>query len=116
MTPRFPETTLPTDAGPGDYISSDFDCRGPAYSLPGRTRKSSAVPNSPGPGQYIRVQLSTGHKGNNAAEGFGKRESRRFDAGKILVGTRSIDAYRVNHEPLGQKKYHASSPSSVVEK
>lgn len=85
QTPRFPEPRSPTDAGPGDYISSDFDCRGPAYSLRRRTPKSPAAPDSPGPGQYIRVRLSTEQGGNEATEGFGKRDSPRFVTGKILV-------------------------------
>lgn len=83
-TPRFFESSPATDAGPGAYIPSDFASRGPAYSMAARPSKTLDVPDSPGPGQYIEVQLSVRQPKRDSGEGFGKRDSPRFAAGEIL--------------------------------
>ncbi|CAN0205682.1 unnamed protein product [Ectocarpus sp. 6 AP-2014] len=78
QTPRFPVSSPATDAGPGAYISSEFAGKGPAYSMPSRSPTTLDKPDSPGPGQYVHVQLSVGRGENGAGEGFGKRDSPRF--------------------------------------
>lgn len=88
-TPRFPEYRLPTDAGPGAYIASEFNGRGPAYSIARTSTKSPGAPDSPGPGQYVEVHLSA-RQDKDASEGFGKRDSPRFATGEtsIVFGVR----------------------------
>ncbi|CAM9457789.1 unnamed protein product [Hapterophycus canaliculatus] len=80
QTPRFPESVHATDAGPGAFLSSDFVSGGPAYSLPARQPTAFDAPGSPGPGQYIKVQLNATREKAGPTEGFGKRDSARFDA------------------------------------
>lgn len=84
QTPRFPVSSPATDAGPGAYISSEFAGRGPAYSIPSRSPRTLDTPDSPGPGQYVHVQLSVGRGENSVEEGFGKRDSPRFATGKDM--------------------------------
>ncbi|CAM9216112.1 unnamed protein product [Scytosiphon promiscuus] len=78
-TPRFLESRHATDAGPGAYIPSEFASGGPAYSLPAREPVGLDTPASPGPGQYIEVHLSATPDVTDSPEGFGKRDSPRFD-------------------------------------
>lgn len=50
-----------------------------------RPSKTLDVPDSPGPGQYIAVQLSVRQSEKNSTEGFGKRDSPRFAAGEVSI-------------------------------
>lgn len=84
-TPRFPDPSVPTDAGPGAYIPSEFCGGGPAYSIARRSPKSLDAPDSPGPGQYVEVQLSARQGDKGAEEGFSRRNSPRFATGEIFA-------------------------------
>lgn len=82
-TPRFPVPCPATDAGPGAYATPEFTSRGPAYSIPPRPKMAIELPESPGPGQYIDVQLSVlENESGVVAEGFGNRNCPRFAVGE----------------------------------
>lgn len=53
--------------------------------MAGRPSRTLDVPDSPGPGQYIEVQLGVRQTEKDSAEGFGKRDSPRFAAGEVLI-------------------------------
>lgn len=88
-SPRFPDAVSATDAGPGAYVSPEHNRQGPSFSIAARPPRSLEGPESPGPGQYVRVRLKGQGKPTavEVAAGFGNRTSPRFDSANSNAGT-----------------------------